>query len=114
LLIILQLANLLFGGIIMVQENYRNDVLNNFVTSEGRLKTIPSQLKKKLIIYEYLVSKLNMEEIYTEKDLNEYIQKFHFDFCTIRREFIVNGFMSRNNGIYKINPKETWKRWEDL
>ncbi|MFP7296866.1 DUF2087 domain-containing protein [Neobacillus niacini] len=98
----------------MEQENYRLEVLNNFFNTEGHLKTIPSQLKKRLIIFEHLVSKLNRKEIYTEKALNEYIMKSHSDFCTIRREFIVNGFMSRNNGLYKVNPKDTWKRWEDL
>lgn len=95
-------------------ERFRHEVVNNFFDSKGYLKAIPSQLKKKLIIFEHIVKKLNADEIYSEKDINEHIKKFHSDFCTIRREFIVNGFMSRNNSIYKLNPEDTWKRWEDL
>lgn len=96
------------------QKRFKNDVVNNFIDSNGYLRAIPSQLKKKLIIFEHIVKKLNEDELYTEKDINEHIKNFHMDFCTIRREFIVNGFMSRNKGVYKLNPKDTWKRWENL
>ncbi|MFT9488347.1 MAG: ArsR family transcriptional regulator, partial [Tepidibacillus sp.] len=30
----------------------------------------------------------------------------------IRREFIVNSFMYRENGIYEMNPKEMWAKPE--
>jgi hypothetical protein len=47
-------------------------------------------------------------EKYKEKDLNAYIQQFHEDFATLRREFIIHQFMYRENSIYEVNPREMW------
>ncbi|MFA7578092.1 MAG: DUF2087 domain-containing protein, partial [Candidatus Muiribacteriota bacterium] len=35
-----------------------------------------------------------------EKEVNEIIQKFHEDYCLIRREMVEEGFMDRKDGIY--------------
>lgn len=88
------------------QEKYK--VIQNFFTDDGKLKTIPAQRKKKLIILEYLASKLNVGVIYSEKELNEFIKQYHEDFATIRREFIMCHFMHRENGMYQLNPEEMW------
>ncbi|OME92718.1 MULTISPECIES: DUF2087 domain-containing protein [Paenibacillus] len=89
-------------------------VVNNFFTSEGKLKSIPAQLKKKLIVLTHLVSRLEKGRKYTEKEINEFIQGYHEDFATLRREFIMHHFMFRDNGVYELNPQEMWARWEDL
>lgn len=57
---------------------------------------------------ERLVKGLEPRRKYTEKEINEYIRKFHEDFATIRREFIMNHYMYRENGIYELNPPEMW------
>ncbi len=88
------------------------EVLKNFFTVEGKLKNIPSQRKKKLMVFTHLVKGLKMGVKYTEKELNEYILQFHEDYATIRREFIMNHFMYRENGIYELNPKEMWAKPE--
>lgn len=49
---------------------------------------------------------------YEEKEINEYIKNFHDDFATIRREFITNQYMYRENGIYEVNPPEMWAKIE--
>lgn len=92
----------------------KESVLKNFLTSDGRLKHIPVQLKKKLIILEHLVSRLEKGRTYTEKEINEFIKSFHEDYATIRREFIMHQFMFRENQIYELNPREMWPRWESL
>ncbi|MCA1059403.1 metalloregulator ArsR/SmtB family transcription factor [Rossellomorea aquimaris] len=86
----------------------KQKVKNNFLEKSGRIKNIPSQQKKKLFILEHMVEGLKVGEKYKEKDLNEYIQQYHDDFATIRREFIIHQFMYRENGIYEVNPKEMW------
>ena len=35
--------------------------------------------------------------------MNTFIKQYHEDFCTIRREFIVHGFMDREDNMYQIN-----------
>lgn len=88
--------------------------INNKEEKNDRLKTIPGQKKKKLVLLEHLVSKLNAENQYTEKEMNTFIKQYHDDFCTIRREFIVHGFMDREDTMYYINEREVWTKWEEL
>ncbi len=85
----------------------RNKVISTFFDNNGRLKAIPSQRKKKLFIFEHILQGLE-DRPYPEKELNEYIQRFHEDFCTIRREFIINRYMTRDNHVYTLNPQEMW------
>ncbi|MFG6496482.1 DUF2087 domain-containing protein [Fictibacillus sp. UD] len=95
-------------------ENYQKSVLNAFLNKEGRLKNIPSQKKKKLVVLEYLVQQLDDNQTYTEREINEFIKKYHEDFCTIRREFIVNGYMDREDGNYKKRDESLWTNWQEL
>lgn len=89
-------------------EHYK--VINNFFSADGKLKSIPAQRKKKLIIFEHLIKGLKKGVKYEEKDINQYIKQFHDDYATIRREFITNQYMYRENGIYEVNPSEMWAK----
>jgi biotin operon repressor len=90
----------------------KQKVIQNFFTKDGKLKNIPSQRKKRLMIFEHIVQGLEPGKKYAEKELNEYIKQFHEDYATIRREFIINQFMYRENGIYELNPEEMWAEIE--
>ncbi|MCQ4086417.1 DUF2087 domain-containing protein [Saccharibacillus sp. JS10] len=92
----------------------KDSIIRNFFDAEGCLKSIPSQLKKKLIILEHLVDQLDMDRVYEEKEINEFIRRYHADFATIRREFIVQGFMTRENEKYIRHPLSKARRWEEL
>ncbi|NOU93013.1 metalloregulator ArsR/SmtB family transcription factor [Paenibacillus sp. LMG 31456] len=109
-------ANSEGGSHLLDDKNKRlmDSVIRNFFTSDGSLKHVPAQLKKKLIVLEHLVSQLEKGKKYTEQELNEFIKKFHGDFATLRREFIMHQFMFRENEIYELNPQEMWARWESL
>ena len=67
----------------------------------GRLKCIPSQLKKKEIIYEYMIREMEFDRDYSEKELCEIIIKYHDDFATIKRDLIGLGFISQQDRIYR-------------
>jgi hypothetical protein len=88
----------------------RQKVISNFFTKEGKLKTIPAQRKKKLMIFEHILKGLEKGRKYEEKEINEYIKQFHDDYATIRREFIINHYMYRENAVYELNPKEMWAK----
>lgn len=96
------------------QQHMKESVIRNFFTTEGRLKSIPAQLKKKLIVLEHLVSRLETGRKYSEPEMNAFIKNYHEDFATIRREFIMHQFMFRENDIYELNPQEMWAKWEIL
>jgi len=68
----------------------------------GKLKSIPTARGKRIHVLKHLVSKLEYNRVYTEKEINEFVMRFHEDFCTIRREFIMNKLMVRNGGKYKV------------
>ena len=92
----------------------RDSVIKNFYTAEGKLKHLPSQLKKKLIVLEHLASQLKRGRSYSEKEVNEFIKAVHEDYATIRREFIMHQFMFREQEVYELNPPEMWTRWDKL
>lgn len=85
-------------------------ILGNYLTKEGRLKTIPPQRKRRLIVLYHLAKGFDAGIKYPEKEINEYIKQYHEDFATIRREFIVNQIMYREDGVYELNPKELWAK----
>lgn len=85
-------------------------VIRNFITSDGRLKQIPAQRKKKLIVLEHMVRGLERGRKYQEREINAYIKTFHEDFATIRREFVMNHYMYREDGIYELNPEAMWAK----
>ncbi|WP_059173745.1 metalloregulator ArsR/SmtB family transcription factor [Bacillus sp. FJAT-27445] len=88
----------------------RQKVISNFFTADGKLKNIPAQRRKKLYVFEHIVRGLAKGKKYEEKEINEYVKNFHDDYATIRREFIINHYMYRENGIYELNPEEMWAK----
>ncbi|MCS0791654.1 metalloregulator ArsR/SmtB family transcription factor [Cytobacillus pseudoceanisediminis] len=97
----------------MEEQNLESQkVIENFFTRDGKLKNIPAQRKKRLMVFEHLIKGLKMGKKYEEKELNEYIKQYHEDYATIRREFIINHYMYRENGIYELNPPEMWAKIE--
>lgn len=96
------------------REKYKRSVLKNFFQADGRLVKVPSQLKKKMIVLESLAEKLEFGRTYPEAELNRFIEGFFPDYATVRREFIIHQYMYREDGIYELNPRDLWERWEDL
>ncbi|NGP44885.1 metalloregulator ArsR/SmtB family transcription factor [Bacillaceae bacterium SIJ1] len=92
---------------------FRQRVLDAFF-QDGALTRLPAQLKKKLIVLEALVAKLEKDKKYTEVELNGFIRQYYEDVATVRREFIMHGFMYRAAGVYEMNPKEMWESWQHL
>lgn len=74
---------------------------------DGKLKSIPTVRKKREHILRHLVAQLDPHKVYSEKEVNNFISKYHSDVCTIRREFIMNKLMVRNAGKYKV---ASWNR----
>lgn len=80
-------------------EKYRRQIIGAFIKN-GRLTVIPSQLKKRELVYRHMLEGIEVGKSLTEKEINALIECFHEDFCTIRRDFISLGLMIRDNGIY--------------
>lgn len=78
---------------------WEKKVLNDFLIGE-QLKEIPASRKKRLVLLKWLADKFDWDVRYPESEINETIKHHHPDFATIRREFIGNRLMDRNNGMY--------------
>lgn len=78
---------------------YRQKVIDSFFKF-NQLKTIPVQRKKRLIVLEKMLLAFEPNKQYSEKEVNLIIADFHDDFATLRREFINEKLMARENGLY--------------
>ncbi|RFU62840.1 DUF2087 domain-containing protein [Peribacillus glennii] len=92
----------------IVSQEERADIINNFFTKEGKLKSLPAQRKKKLVVLAHMIKALEFGKVYPEKEVNEYLTRFHDDYATLRRELIMCQFMYRENNEYELNPEELW------
>lgn len=86
------------------EDEYRKKVIENFF-EYGKLKNIPAQRKKRLIVLEEMAKAFQPDKDYTEREVNIIIADFHDDFCTLRREMIMENILSRNNGVYRLVDK---------
>ncbi|WP_428267873.1 metalloregulator ArsR/SmtB family transcription factor [Haliangium sp.] len=84
----------------------KRKVLESFFDGD-RLTAIPSQRRKKEIVFEELLRRIPRHEVYTERQLSDYIAAIHDDFCTIRRELIMGKYMEREGkgGSYRLAPR---------
>ncbi|WLR52956.1 metalloregulator ArsR/SmtB family transcription factor [Bacillus tianshenii] len=84
------------------------EIISHFVTTEGKLRSLPAQRKKRMIVLAYFAKELQVGKTYTEDEINVYIRRFFADYATVRREFVMNHYMHRENNQYECNPKEMW------
>ena len=87
-------------AVIDTEEKYKKEVISNFF-KYGRLTQIPTQRKKREIVLFEILKQFETDREYDEKEVNEIILRYHEDFCTIRREMIAFGMMTRDHEIYK-------------
>ena len=82
-------------------EKEKRKVLDSFFDGE-RLLRIPAQRRKKEIVFEEILRRLPRREVYSERELSRMLERFHPDFCTIRREFIMGRYMERDRQRYRL------------
>ncbi len=82
------------------EEEYRQKVIRAFFDGE-KLRAIPVQRKKKLICYELIAQKLEIGRVYGEKELTGILSPIHEDYCTVRRDMISEGILTREGTTYR-------------
>ncbi len=78
---------------------YERKILRTFMV-EGRLTEIPAQRKKREVILRWLVNHFDKGRKYPEAQVNAVLKKYHEDYATLRREFIMTKLMERKDGFY--------------
>ena len=80
-------------------EAYRQKVLKAFF-EYGKLRSIPAQKKKERIVLEEILKAFEKGRTYTEREVNIILADYFDDFCTLRRDMIGEGLLTRENGMY--------------
>lgn len=79
----------------------RAKVIRDFFDGR-RLKQIPAQRKKRVIVLQHLLSRFEPNREYAEREVNTILGAAHEDYATLRRELIDYGFMTRAGGVYRV------------
>jgi DNA-binding HxlR family transcriptional regulator len=88
-------------------EAYERKVLADFFTPQGKLKSLPAQYKKLLVILRYLVNKEFEPGVrYAEKEVNAKLSTYFVDTASLRRYMVDNRYLVREKGIYWL-PEST-------
>lgn len=77
------------------------DVLSAFFDGP-RLTALPVQRRKKDLVLEEVLRRLPVQPEYREPELNQMIAAMYADFCSVRREWIMAGYMVRDRGVYRL------------
>ena len=79
--------------------DYRQRVIDAFF-EYGKLKAIPTQLKKERIVLEVIAEAFDFDKMYSERAVNIIIADFYDDFCTIRRDMVSERLLGRSGTEY--------------
>ena len=83
------------------EERERAKILRDFFAGP-RLKQIPAQRKKRVIVLQHLLERFAPDRSYPEQEVNDLLREAHDDVATLRRELVDYGFMQRERGIYRV------------
>ncbi len=81
-------------------DEYDRKVLSGYLLPDGRLKEIPMQYKKLMVILRHVLPVFEPGARYPEKQVNELLRRFHEDTASLRRYLVDNRMLQREKGIY--------------
>jgi hypothetical protein len=88
-------------------------VLANFTDAEGRLKAIPASRRKRWVVLKWLTGEFAPDRRYPEAEVNEILQRRHWDCATLRRELVGHRMLARETGQYWRLPEAQWRAFDD-
>lgn len=92
-------------GATMVDERYvttekeEEKILSTYFKEglNGKLTTLPSKEKRKIIVLKQILKKFESQKMYTEQEVNRVLKTVYEDFASLRRYLIEYGFMERTS-----------------
>jgi len=89
--------------------SWEDKVLETFVDAHGALTAVPASRRKRVIVLKWLASQFEEGRRYPEAEVNEILQRRHWDSATLRRELIGYRMMGREGGVYWRRPESEWR-----
>jgi hypothetical protein len=74
-------------------------VMQAFVR-DGRLIQIPARRAKRLIVLDLMAQDFEPGRRFTEAEVDERLQRWHADYCALRRYLVDEDFLDRAHGQY--------------
>jgi hypothetical protein len=78
----------------------RDAVLRSFLAPDGTLTSIPTRIRKRLVVLDLLSQEFEPGERYDETEVNNRLRPFHADVAALRRYLVEEGFLDRAEGVY--------------
>ena len=78
----------------------RDAVLRSFLAPDGTLTSIPTKIRKRLVVLDRLSQEFEPGEKFTENEVNNRLRAFHPDVAALRRYLVEEGFLDRADGQY--------------
>lgn len=90
-----------------VTEEENEEILKKYFPqgTDEPLKTFDMKQKEKLVVLREIVKRIDREQIYSEKQINEILKTVYDDYVTLRRYLIEYGFLDR-----KPDGSQYWLR----
>lgn len=70
--------------------------VEQFFAEDGTLISIPARNSKKIEVLKKIATGFSPDVVYSEREINEMIARFHDDTAALRRYMIEFGIMERN------------------
>ena len=83
-------------------------VLAAFVKEDGAFTRLPASRGKRWVLMSRLVEAFEEGRRYPEAEVNEILQRRHWDSATMRREMVDWRMLAREKGVYWRLPKTDW------
>lgn len=64
-------------------------------TFNGRLKHVPAKRKKLLVVLRWLAAQFESDALYTEREVNVILTRYHEDYAALRRDLVDFKFLRR-------------------
>ncbi len=77
----------------------REMVLDTYMRG-GKIQALPRKHEQLIIILDEVARRFEPEKQYTEREVNVILEELNEDYCTVRRDLVDFGYMSRSGGIY--------------
>ena len=78
----------------------RDAVLRAFFAPDGTLRSIPTRIRKRLVVLNELAQEFEIGRQYDENEVNNTLRAHHLDVAALRRYLVEEGFLERRDGRY--------------
>ena len=89
-------------------QSWEDKVLGVFLQKDGTFTHLPASRRKRWVLLKWLAEAFEDGRRYKEAEVNEVLQRRHWDSATMRREMVGWRMFARDRGVYWRLPKEDW------